>query len=54
MQKLLADVRGKEREALKFKEQFDTIARYCAVTTRELEQLLEELQIEPPDNPKQI
>ena len=45
--KLMADVKKQEQKALRFKDDFDTIARYCAATQRELEQLLDELPNEP-------
>ena len=50
VRRLIADVRKKERDARRFQNEFDTIARYCNATALELEQLLEELQNEPPDS----
>jgi len=50
VQKLIADVRKTEQRALKFQNEFDTIARYCIATERELLQLLDELQKQPPDS----
>ena len=50
VEQLLFDVRKAELRALKFKDEFDTIARYCAVTARELQELLDELKNQPPDS----